>query len=111
MEKSKIDTFIGFNIENFATYDLEIVRQRLETMDDSKFAYLQGIEFQKPSTIFLIAILLGWERFWLDDIGMGILKILTFYGCMIWWLIDIFSAKERAQKYNLNKFLRVTSSI
>jgi hypothetical protein len=111
MEQSKIDTFIGFNIENFAPFDLDIIRQRLETMDDSKFVFLQGIEFQKPSTIFLIAILLGWERFWLDDIAMGILKIITCYGCLIWWIVDIFSAKERAQKYNLKKFMKITSSI
>ena len=78
-------------------------------MEDDKFFMVQGAEFQKPSTIFLIAILLGWERFWLDDVALGIVKIVTCYGCLIWWLVDIISAKERAKKYNFKKFTQVTS--
>ena len=109
MEKSKIDMFIGLNIENFNPQDLTVIKERLEKMDDDKFFILQGTEFQKPSTIFLIAILLGWERFWLDDVGMGILKMITCYGCGVWWLIDIFSAKDRAKKYNFKKFTQMSS--
>jgi hypothetical protein len=109
MEKSKVDMFIGMNAENFSPQDLMTIKEKLEKMDDEKFFLVQGAEFQKPSTIFLIAILLGWERFWLDDLAMGIVKIVTAYGCGIWWLVDIFSAKERAMKYNFKKFMKVTS--
>ena len=108
MEQQKVDMFIGLNHENFNPQDLMAIKQKMEQMNDSKFYLIQGTSFQKPDTIFLIAILLGWERFWLDDIGLGILKIITFYGCLIWWLVDIFSAKERAQKYNYRKFTEAT---
>ena len=104
MEQQKVDMFIGLNNENFNLQDLMVIKQKLEQLDDSKFFLIQGTTFQKPETILLIAILLGWERFWLDDIGLGILKIFTCYGCGIWWLVDIFSAKERAKKYNFKKF-------
>jgi hypothetical protein len=83
MEKSKVDMYIGLNAENFNPQDLMVIKDKLEKMDDDKFYLIQGVELQKPSTIFLIAILLGWERFWLDDVGLGILKIVTFYGCLI----------------------------
>ena len=45
----------------------------------------------------LIAILaiLGWDRFWLGDIGLGVLKYITAGGCLIWWLVDIFTASSR----------------
>lgn len=109
MEKQKVDMFIGMNAENFTPQDLMIIKEKLEKMDDDKLFVLQGIEFQKPSTIFLIAILLGWERFWLDDTALGILKLITFYGCFVWWLVDIFSAKDRAKKYNFKKFTQATS--
>jgi len=109
MEKQKVDMFIGINSENFTEQDLLIIKERLEKLDDDKLFIIQGTEFQKPSTIFLIAILLGWERFWLDDVGLGIAKIVTCYGCMIWWLVDIISAKERTKKYNFKKFNKVTS--
>jgi hypothetical protein len=109
MEKSKVDMFVGMNIENFSPQDFMMVKDKLEKMEDDKFFILQGTEFQKPSTIFLIAILLGWERFWLDDVALGIVKIITFYGCMIWWIVDIISAKKRAKAYNIKKFIEVTS--
>ena len=108
MEQQKIDMFVGLNVENFNPQDLMTIRQKLEQMDDSKFFLIQGTEYQKPTTILLIAILLGWERFWLDDIGLGILKIVTCYGCLIWWLVDIFTAKDRAKKYNFKKFLNAS---
>jgi hypothetical protein len=109
MEKQKVDMFIGLNAENFTPQGLMIIKEKLEKMDDEKLIFLQGIEFQKPSTIYLIAILLGWERFWLDDVGLGIVKLATCYGCGVWWLVDIFSAKERAKKHNLKKFTQATS--
>jgi TM2 domain-containing membrane protein YozV len=108
MEQQKVDMFIGLNNEMFNPQDLMAIKQKMEQMDDSKFFLIQGIEFQKPSTIFLLALLLGIERFWLDDTGMGILKLLTVFGCGLWWLIDIFSAKARAKKYNFKRFTQVT---
>ena len=111
MEKSKIDMFISMNAVNFEPQDLMVVRDKLENIDDEKFLIIQGTEFQKPDTIFLIAILLGLERFWLDDVALGVVKVLTCYGCFIWWIVDIFSAKERAKKYNFKKFVQLTSFI
>ena len=113
MEKSKVDMFLSMNAENFEPQDLMAMRDKLEKIDDAKFLVIQGAEFQKPSTIFLIAILLGWERFWLDDVALGIVKIISLFFCIgvIWWVIDIFSAKERAKKYNFKKFVQLTSFI
>jgi hypothetical protein len=109
MEKSKVDIFIGLNAENFNPHDLMIIKEKLEIMDDDKFYLVNSIELQKPSTILLIAIILGWERFWLNDVALGVLKIITFYGCLIWWFVDIFSAKNRAKKYNFSKISQVLS--
>ena len=104
MEKSKVDMFLAMNSGNFMQTDLMIIKEKLEKLEDDKFILIQGLQFQKPDTIFLIAILLGWERFWLNDVALGILKVLTAYGCLIWWLVDIFTAKERTYRYNLQQF-------
>jgi len=101
--------FLGMNSENFEMQDLSNMRAVLEKLDDDKLFMLQGAEFQKPSTIFLIALLLGWERFWLDDTAMSVVKIITFGGCGIWWLVDVISAKDRAKKFNMKKFVQITS--
>ena len=104
MEKSKIDMFLSMNAANFKPSDWTMIKERLEKLDDDKFYLIQGLQFQKPDTIFIISILLGWERFWLGDIALGLVKILTAFGCGIWWLVDIFTAKERTFKYNLQQF-------
>ena len=109
MEKSKVDLFIGMNAEKFYPQDLLVIKEKLEKMDDDKFYLVQGLEFRNPSIILIIAIFLGWERFWLDDVALGILKIITCYGCLIWWIVDIISARERTKKYNFKKFNQTLS--
>lgn len=31
----------------------------------------------------------GVDRFMMGHIGLGILKLVTFGGCGVWWLIDL----------------------
>lgn len=109
MEKSNVDLFLSLNGDKFPENSILLIKERLELMDSDKLLMLQTASFRNPTTILLIAIFLGWERFFLDEIGLGILKIVTCYGFMIWWLIDIFTAQDRTKKYNLEKFLDVTS--
>ncbi len=83
---------------------IQDIQNKLSEIDDSKSAFMMGLSLQKPTVILIIAIVLGWERFFLDDIGLGIVKIVTCYGCGIWWLVDIFTAQRRTYEYNYNKF-------
>ena len=110
MDNNQINMWISINAEKFNPNDLPIIKATLEQMDNNQMMFLQGAEFKKPSTIFIIAFLLGWERFFLDDVGLGIVKVITGYGCGIWWLIDIFSAKNRAKNYNFQQFQKATSA-
>lgn len=105
MEQSKVDLFIAANADKFRGETLLTIKDRLEKMPDDKYLMLQAAGFQQPTTILLIAIFLGWERFFIDDIGLGVLKILTCQGLGIWWLIDIFTASDRAKDFNYRKLM------
>lgn len=105
MEQSKVDIFIASNANKFKGEVLPTLKQKLESAPDDKFLLVQSVGLKDPTTILLIAIFLGWERFFLDDIGLGILKILTCQGFGIWWLIDIFTASDRTKDYNYKKFM------
>lgn len=92
------------NGECFDMMAVQDVQNKLMEIDDSKSAMLMGLSLQKPTVMLIIAIVLGWERFFLDDIVMGVVKVITCYGCGIWWLIDIFTAQKRTYEYNYKKF-------
>lgn len=104
MKQEFIQAFMLKNGECFDSAMLSSIQSQLENVDDAKAPLVMGMDLQKPTMILIVAILLGWERFFLDDIGLGVLKIITGGGCCVWWLIDIFSAKRRTFAYNYKKF-------
>ena len=71
---------------------------------DFKIPINHKFSFKKDSGLILVlAVILGMsgiDRFMLGDIGMGVLKLFTFGGCGILWIIDIFSAKSRTSDFN-----------
>ncbi|MBR1871953.1 MAG: TM2 domain-containing protein [Bacteroidales bacterium] len=104
MSPELIQSFMLKNGECFDLMTIPEIQKRLGELDDSKAPMLMGLGLQNPTLILLLAILFGWERFFLDDIALGIVKVITCYGCGIWWLVDIFTAKKRTYEYNYKRF-------
>lgn len=108
MEKEKINQFIMINGKFFPEMMFEDVKQKLESLDESKESTLMATEWKNPTVAFIFAFflgVLGVDRFWLDETGLGIAKFITCGGAGIWTLIDWFTAMNRAKMYNYNKLM------
>lgn len=106
MEQQKVDMYLAQNAKMLPAAKLPLIKEALGKLDESKFIYLQSVQFKDPTTVLILSILLGTlgiDRFILNDAGMGVLKLLTCGGLYVWWIIDMINAQERAQEYNFKK--------
>lgn len=59
---------------------------------------LEDIPVKSWEVAVTLSLLLGWagaDRFYLGYIGSGVVKLLTFGGAYVWWIIDIFLISTR----------------
>ncbi len=111
MEQLKVLNFLEKNKDVLFpndTYSEDELESALLDAPDLFELSLNGIPFKNPSTVQIIAFFpgsLGVDRFYLGDIGKGILKYFTFGGFGIWWIKDIITAKTRCRTYNCKKIL------
>ena len=104
MDKQKIDLSLTTNAKYLEPSAIPIIRQKLETADDSTFLSVQACELKDPTTLLLVSIFLGSlgiDRFMLGDTGMGVLKLLTGGCCGVLTIIDWFTITKKAKQKNL----------
>ncbi len=102
MELEKANQLITMNAENLPVLGIDQVREKLLTMDEGQALKLLS-KFKSPLTTLLLSIFLGgWaiDRFYIGQVGTGLLKLITFGGFGIWSLIDIFTSYSRTKKHN-----------
>lgn len=58
-----------------------------------------------------ILALFLYDRIWLGDIGLGIVKLITLGLCGIWAIIDIFTAGSRCDEYNRRKAQEILGAL
>jgi hypothetical protein len=49
----------------------------------------QGYDWTVALVLSILVGELGVDRFYTGSIGLGVLKLVTFGGCGVWWIIDI----------------------
>ena len=106
MEAQKVDMFIMSNAKFFESHQVNVIRERLIALDDSKWAMISTIQFKDPTTSLIVSILagsLGIDRFILGDTGLGIGKLLTCGGIGIWAIVDWFQIQKVTREKNLQK--------
>lgn len=68
----------------FPDESMMMIRDRFETMDESKTSMLYTLGLKDPTMALILSIVaggLGIDRFYIGDTGLGIAKLLTCGGC------------------------------
>lgn len=82
-------------------FDLENILSKTDINEHD--LTLITIQFKDPVISLILSILtgsLGIDRFYVGDIGLGIIKLITCGGLGIWWLVDIFLIMGITKQYN-----------
>lgn len=106
METQKVDMFIMSNAKFFESYQINAIRERLLTVDDSKWGMISTIQFKDPTVSLIVSILVGYlgiDRFIIGDTGLGIGKLLTCGGFGIWAIVDWFLIMPATREKNMQK--------
>lgn len=94
----------------------ELLAMQQGLTDQQKLIFMSQYNSEKKdrTTGLILAVLIGKfgvDRFYLNDIGMGILKFVTLGGCLIWWVVDWFTVQGRVDEYNRRKALEILLAV
>ena len=107
MEQEKVNQLLMMMGSKIPSESIPMVRDRLLKSDMSESDFLILVNGMKDPTLSLILSILvgilGVDRFYIGDVGLG--KLLTFGGCYIWALVDIFLIMGATKEKNLELLL------
>ena len=86
------------------------IREIFEKMDERQIGMLACLQFKDPITALILSLLGGYfgiDRLYLGHSVLGIIKLLTCGGLMLWMLIDLFLVMDAARQENLQKLMRI----
>lgn len=85
------------------------LKNALEKADQNAYETISSCKIKNPTTTLILSIflgILGVDRFFIDDIGLGVAKLL--FGWMtfgLWPFIDIFCSYKKVKEKNLNNLI------
>lgn len=106
MEAQKVDAFIMANNKFFKDYQILSLREMLLAADDSKWSFMQTMQFKDPTISLIISLIggtMGIDRFFIGDMGLGVAKLLTCGGFGIWTVVDWFLIMDATRDKNTSK--------
>ncbi len=106
MDTTKVDLFLMTNAKYFECHQIPTIKNMIQDLDDDKFIILQTLGLKDPTISILLSLLtanLAIDRFYIGDIGLGLIKLFTCGGFFIWTIVDWFIIMERTRQVNFEK--------
>lgn len=114
MESEQLNSILVVLSSKIPVGCIPSVRARLESSNVSAEEIMALTnQMTEPTVAIILSIflgVLGVDRFYIGDTGIGVGKLLTFGGCYIWWLIDIFLIIDATKQKNfelLSRYLAI----
>ena len=104
-----IDQWLAANNKFFPSEKIPYIRECLMRVPEQQMGGLYALSFKDPTMMLIVSILVGEfgvDRFMLGDTGLGVLKLLTFGGCLVWWIIDIFLVQNKTRDMNFDALMQ-----
>lgn len=112
MDQQRVQMFLMSNQKYFEPAQIPMISQQLQNMDENTFMMISAQSYKDPTTLLIVSLFLGSlgiDRFMLGDIGIGVLKLLTF-GCFgILTIIDWFVIMGKARQKNMEMFMNAAA--
>lgn len=106
----RVNLFMMMNSKYFESHHLGAIREKLLTIDESRWQAVEDLQFKDPTQTLIISLLggmLGIDRFYLGETGLGIAKLLTCGGFHIWTIVDWFLIMGVAREKNMEMLQQV----
>ncbi len=68
------------------------------------------MQMKDPIISLILSIIvgsLGVDRFYVGDIGLGVIKLITCGGFYVWWLVDMFLIMGKTRMKNYEQLTQV----
>lgn len=123
MDFKMIDYYFINNKDRFPAEKIPLIKQKIHeidvrtggTMTDADIiTVMDAVQTKTPTNMLLISIFLGgWgvDRFMMDQVGMGVLKLLTGGVCGVLWLVDVIQISGKVREDNFNKLMAALSTL
>lgn len=98
----------------FTFMEQQMLIQDLSDQQKVLFNSQFASERKDRTLVFILSVIFGYlgvDRFMVGDIGFGVLKLLTFGGCGLLWLIDLFLIWGRVDDFNRRKASEIVATI
>jgi TM2 domain-containing membrane protein YozV len=98
----------------FSVAEQMMIQQGMTDQQKMMFNSQYNSRAKDRSIALILSIFLGEfgiDRFYVGDIGLGVLKLLTLGLCGILWLIDLFLIMGRVDVYNRQVAREIASHI